>query len=106
MEVHKRMRKLIYNNKIMLTMGIVLFMSLFIIGGMKLVRADESIQYNKSFVSIEIKDGDTLTSIATEYAVSAAHYSDYIEEVKSINNLKSDTIHTGCYLMVPVYQVE
>lgn len=89
----------------MLTIGVVLFFSMFLIGGMKLVCADESIHYNKSFVSIEIHTGDTLTSIAEDYAIPAAGYSDYIEEVKRINNLKSDTIHAGCYLMVPVYQV-
>ena len=88
----------------MLTMWAVLFLSLFIIGSMRMVRADESTHYNKSFVSIEIENGETLTSIAEDYAISAAYYTDYIEEVKSINNLKDDTIHAGCYLMVPVYQ--
>lgn len=99
-------RDIIYNNRIMLTIGAVLFFSMFVIGGMRWVCADENIQYNKSFTSIEIEDGETLTSIAEEYAISAAQYSDYIEEVKSINNLKSDTIHTGCYLMIPVYQIK
>lgn len=99
-------RKIFYNNIIMLTIGTVLFLSVFVIGGMRLVCADENMQYDKSFVSIEIEEGDTLISIAEEYAISAAQYSDYIEEVKSINNLKSDTIHDGCYLMVPVYQIK
>ena len=96
--------KRIYNNRIMLTIGAIIFLSTFMISGMRLVCADENIQYNKSFISIEIEEGDTLTSIAKEYAISAAQYSDYINEVKSINNLKSDIIHAGCYLMIPVYQ--
>lgn len=99
------MKKGVYNNRIMLTIGVILFLSIFIIGSMRMVRADESMQYDKSFMSIEVESGDTLTSIATEYAISAAHYHDYIEEVKSINNLKDDTIHAGCYLMIPVYQI-
>lgn len=98
-------RKLIYNNKIMLTICAVLFLSLFLIGGMRLVRADKRIQYEKSFTSIEIKQGDTLTSIAAEYAVSEAKYSEYIDEVKRINHLKSDTIHAGCYLLIPRYEM-
>lgn len=99
-------RKIIYNNRIMLTIGIVIFLSMFMISGMKRVFADENMQYDKSFISIEIEEGDTLTSIAKEYAISAAQYSDYIDEVKSINNLKSDMIHKGCYLMIPVYQLK
>ena len=98
--------KMIYNNRIMLIIGIVIFINMFMISGMRRVRADENMQYNKSFISIEIEEGDTLTSIAREYAISAAQYSDYIDEVKSINNLKSDIIHTGCYLMIPVYQLK
>ena len=96
--------KLIDNNNIMLTILVILFFSIFILGSMSMVRASDSIQYAKSFISIEVESGDTLTSIAKEYAISVAHYSDYVEEVKNINNLKDDRIYAGCYLMIPVYQ--
>lgn len=96
---------IIYNNRIMLTIICVLFLSLFAISGMKLVRADESITYDKSFTTITIEEGDTLISIAEEYSLPASEYRDYIDEVKSINNLKDDTIHAGCYLLIPVYDV-
>lgn len=99
------LRRMIYNNKIMLTFGIILFLSFFIIGGMKLVQANESIQYEKSFITIQIERGDTLTSIAEEYALSEADYLKYIDEVKEINNLKDETIHAGCYLLVPIYSI-
>lgn len=89
----------------MLTFGIILFLSFFIIGGMKLVQANESIQYEKSFITIQIERGDTLTSIAEEYALSEADYLKYIDEVKEINNLKDETIHAGCYLLVPIYSI-
>lgn len=97
--------RLIYNNKIMLTLVLVLFLSIFLFGGMKLVQADESIQYEKSFATIEIEAGDTLSSLAAEYAISSVKDADYIQEVKEINNLKSDTIHAGCYLLIPVYHI-
>lgn len=71
---------------------------------MRLVFANDAIEYDKSFITIEIGNGDTLMSLAQEYAVSSVDYSDYIEEVKSINNLKSDTIHSGCYLLIPIYE--
>ncbi|MDE6759257.1 MAG: LysM peptidoglycan-binding domain-containing protein [Lachnospiraceae bacterium] len=98
-------RNCIYNNKIMLTIGTVLILSISIIGSIAVVKADESVQYNKSFISIEIESGDTLSSIAEEYAIMDTEYDDYIQEVRNINNLSSDTIHSGCYLMVPVYEV-
>lgn len=89
----------------MLTIIFVLSLSIFTIGGMRLVQANESIEYDKSFVTIEIEEGTTLTSIAEQYAVSEAEYQDYITEVKNINNLRDDTIHAGCYLLVPVYDI-
>lgn len=67
------------------------------------VKANNYKSYNKSFISIEIQQGDTLSSIASEYAISSSQYQDYINEIKSINNLKSDRIHAGCYLLIPYY---
>lgn len=98
------MREWIYNNKIMLTFGAAFFISVFMVSGKQAVRADESISYDKSFMSIEIQQGDTLHSIAEEYAVSGVNCDTYISEVKNINNLHSDTIHAGCYLLIPIYQ--
>ena len=95
----------IYNNKIMLTIGAVIILSISVIGSIAVVKADESIQYNKSFISIEIEYGDTLSSIAQEHAIMDTEYDDYIQEIRNINNLSSDTIHAGCYLMIPVYEV-
>lgn len=104
----KRVRKQstrINNNIIMLTVAIITILSISIIGRMSLVRADESVQYEKSFQAIEVQTGDTLSAIAHEYAPSEADYRDYIDEVIEINSLKDEQIHAGCYLMVPVYTV-
>lgn len=91
------------NNIMLIIVGILIIIS-FIIGHMTSVRADESRSYDKSFTTIAIEEGTTLTDIAMEYAVSEADYSDYIAEVKEINNLNQDTIHAGCYLLIPVYR--
>lgn len=96
-------KNIINNNNVMLTILLIMTLSLCVLGGMSHVSADERIRYDKSFISIELQDGDTLSSIAEEYALSPSEYRSYIAEVKSINNLKSDTIHSGCYLMIPVY---
>ncbi len=60
----------------------------------------------KRVISIEVKSGATLWSIANEYA-DYDMYKDnkeYVEEIKSINNLKSDNINAGSYLIIPVYE--
>ena len=89
----------------MLTVCAIFILGLTFFGGMRFVNADEAIEYEKSFVSIKIESGDTLSSIAKEYAISEAEYQEYIDEVMSINNLSDDMIHNGCYLLIPVYKV-
>ena len=62
----------------------------------------------KYYTSYEIKEGDSLWVIAETY-MDDEHYSsvnDYIKEVKSINGLTNDTIHAGCYLVIPYYSTE
>lgn len=99
------LRNEVYNNRIMLSVLVIAIILFLIINSIKVAYADKAVEYEKSFVSIEIRQGDTLTSIAETYAKSEAEYQDYIEEVMSINNLKNDIIHNGCYLLVPVYTV-
>jgi len=93
-----------YNNAIMLTiLSIVLIISILSIK--TLVTAKDNHSYTKQFISYEIKEGDTLHSIALQYCFGT-DYNSYINEVKSINNLNSSTIHEGCYLLVPSYVEE
>ena len=95
--------KRVFNNNIMLIFVLLIILFFSILFGFKAVYANESVEYEKSFISIEIKQGDSLTSIASDYALSPSEYDEYISEVKQINNLKEDTIHAGCYLMIPIY---
>ena len=94
------------NNHIMLIMTITLIFILSIWGCIGIVKADNQVNYTKSFISVEIESGDTLTSIAREYAISETEYEQYIEEVRNINSLKDDTIHAGCFLLIPYYEIE
>ena len=59
----------------------------------------------KYYASIEIAEGDTLTSIADKYRTD--EYADraaYIRELCSLNHLMTDsTIHSGQYLIVPYF---
>lgn len=71
----------------------------------KIVYADQTTVSQKTFKSIEIKTGDTLWSIASEYYTEEyKSIRNYIEVIKDCNSLKSDTIHSGCYLIVPYYE--
>lgn len=62
----------------------------------------------KYYKSIEISKGDTLWSIANEN-FDPEHYSsayEYINEVKKMNSLTSDTIVAGSHIIVPYYASE
>ncbi len=67
----------------------------------------DNISY-KYFTSIRVETGDTLWSIAEEYA-DALHYAsnkEYINEVKMMNKLGSDEIVSGQYLVIPYYSYD
>ena len=61
----------------------------------------------KYYTSIQIQPGDTLWSIASTY-MSPEYDSlqDYIDEVKKLNDLGPDHIHSGQFLTVPYYSHE
>ena len=58
----------------------------------------------KYFTTVYVETGDSLWSIASEYATK--EYSDlnvYIEEVKQLNGLKGTKLEHGTYICVPYY---
>ncbi|MFR5083648.1 MAG: LysM peptidoglycan-binding domain-containing protein [Anaerobutyricum hallii] len=79
----------------------------FLYFGDRVVKAQESandIQYKV----VEIKNGDSLWSIAKENMDNTndsgfINIYQYIHEIKRCNNMKSNQINAGCYLMVPYY---
>jgi cell division protein YceG involved in septum cleavage len=96
--------------RILLTICII---ALLAIGGSamltKATTQDESNDvYYKYFKQIEIEAGDTLWDIAGEYMEIGPYQSrkEYMEEVASINQLKSTTIKAGQHLLIPYYDSE
>lgn len=62
----------------------------------------------KYFKSIEVTKGDTLWSIAKEN-MDKDHYknvSEYVNEIKIMNAMKSDSIMSGSYIIIPYYSSE
>lgn len=56
------------------------------------------------YTSIRIENGDSLWSIADRYAASSPmDTSEYVQELKRMNQLTDDTIHVGHYLTVVYY---
>ena len=107
----KRQRELREKRPFFIT-GAVLIISLlsvcfFLYFGDRVVKAQESandIQYKV----VEIKNGDSLWSIAKENMDNTndtgfINIYQYIHEIKRCNNMKSNQINAGCYLMVPYY---
>ncbi|MCI8301095.1 MAG: LysM peptidoglycan-binding domain-containing protein [Lachnospiraceae bacterium] len=99
------LQKLRYN--LFLNICVFVILSIMMIGSIffsgKNIDTDHT-DINKYYTSLEIKKGDTLWSIASEYGIDA--YSDlqtYVAEVKALNNLKGDTIHSGQFLVIPYY---
>lgn len=58
----------------------------------------------KYYTSIEIRNGDSLWSIADQYVEnSGMSTAQYVQELKNINRLGEDTIHSGRYLTVAYF---
>ena len=57
-----------------------------------------------TYESILIAGGDSLWSIAQQYH-GIEETADFVEELKVLNNLSSDRIQAGSYLLVPVTSV-
>ena len=107
----KRQRELREKRPFFIT-GAVLIISLlsvcfFLYFGDRVVKAQESAN-DILYKVVEIKNGDSLWSIAKENMDNTndsgfINIYQYIHEIKRCNNMKSNQINAGCYLMVPYY---
>lgn len=81
----------------------IMVLSSVVIVDAALGRNASSARY-KYYTSIEIKQGDSLLSIADQYMTAGYKNKEaYVNEVMSINGLDDTTIHAGEYLTVPYY---
>ncbi len=55
-----------------------------------------------SYESYVVQDGDTLWTIASEYKFGDYSTREFVSEIKTLNGLSKDTIHSGCYILIPV----
>ena len=83
---------------------VVLFSIVIMVGCLKTNQVSASSVREKStcYKTIQVKDGDTLWTLADQYmGEGEMNHQQYIEQVKEMNHLTSDTIESGAYLMIP-----
>lgn len=104
-------RKQVAKQKMMLLLAITLIITVgSIVYGTIFSSAKDpatDIPQYKYYKSIVIEQGDSLWSIANEYSTDAYQSNqEYIDEVKQINGLSSETIHEGQHLLIVYYDTE
>ncbi len=99
------------HQKILLALLTTIFVLLCMLIGSSIAssgqsNAAQSASY-KYYTSIEIEKGDTLWNIAEEYITPEyGSVQKYVDEIKDLNNLGDDEIHSGQYLMIPYFSSE
>ncbi len=97
----------IHNNfkMIIITISIILLIGIILFGGFSKNRSvSANPSHEKYFVCIDVEEGDTLWTIADTYITEEyASVDEYVDEVKSINQLNNDKIYDGATLIVPYY---
>lgn len=101
--LRKRMRDLM-----IVLIVIISFFSGFFGHTLLSARAEEekSEPLNRYYTSIQLKQGDSLWNIANAYAGGSGYTTrEYVDELKRMNGLSSESIHAGEFLTV-VYFAE
>lgn len=90
--------------KKLITLSLVVLLSSHLFGNslMKSLAGEiETKEREKYYTSIQIENGDSLWSIAGKYASGCGlTTAQYVKELKSMNDLREDAIHSGQYLTV------
>lgn len=56
------------------------------------------------YETVSIQNGDCLSVIAEKHNTSNMSTSDFIDYIKTFNNLKSDTIYFGNSILIPIFE--
>lgn len=101
-QVAKQKMALLLATVLIITIGSIVFGTIF---SAAQNQHPEAPKY-KYYKSITIEHGDTLWSIADEYCGKECSTKEYVEELKELNSLTSDTIYAGQHLLVSYYDTE
>lgn len=107
----KRKRDVYLKRMMILFATIILILGISVFYGARLVnahdRADNDTIEQKYYKSIQIVAGDTLWNIAEEYMnENYDSVTEYIDELKAINGLTSDSIQEGQYITIAYFDAD
>ncbi|MBR1814074.1 MAG: LysM peptidoglycan-binding domain-containing protein [Lachnospiraceae bacterium] len=84
---------------------VICFVLLLCSGIISMARQPEAPAPVKMYTSVQIESGDTLWALEKKYNTAGLlSRTEYIEELKSVNHLKGDSIHAGNFLTVLYYE--
>ena len=96
--------------KLVFSLGIVLILCMifFFIFSTKASADSGDLTDIRGYEQILVRSGDTLDGLAAAYAPRLSHVSaaEYKSQIVRLNNLASDYLREGVYLMMPVCLVE
>ena len=94
-----------YRHLIFVLVGIILFLMVLLFTSQNSVaQADEMVI--ETYRSEVIQPGDTLWSLAEAYRLPDMPVEEYIKEVRRINQMNSNELVSGEYLILPIYMYE
>lgn len=101
------MDKLKIKNKHITIYSTIIFLCIIIIFSVFIntlsVNAEKDKKRTLSVNVIKIESGDTLWDLAKKHLNDEMDIREYVNQIKKTNNIESDTIHEGRYLIIPTY---
>lgn len=83
---------------------VVLFLVVLFVLPERTAAADNTSGRVYTITSVQIEEGDTLWSLASEYYTEEfSSITAYITEIKRMNGLDSDVLYAGSYLLIPQF---
>ena len=95
--------------RLKISIGMLLVVFLFMTTLINTTAKNSTAYVEKQYKSVLIDEGDTIWDIASENndeALSCLSTDDYIKYIEDINNIDTDNITAGSYIIVPVYSAK